>query len=104
MGILRITALAAVAFALAACAAQSLQYDDDFTPAPEEVQQDWQLTKQRCGTCHEVERVFLNMELYNDRGDLQLLVEDMADRAGSGISSNDIPRIVNALEWYRNQP
>lgn len=104
MGILRITALAAFSFAIAACATQSLQYDDDFAPAPDDVRQDWELTKHRCNSCHKVDRAFLNMELYSDRGDLQLLVEDMADRKGSGIGNDDVPRIVNALDWYREQP
>jgi len=104
MGVLKPLTLAALVLCAGACATRSLRYDEDFAAAPADVQQDWQLTKDRCNSCHKVDRAFLNMELYGDRGDVQLLVEDMASLEGSGISQEDMPRIVNALDWYRQQP
>jgi hypothetical protein len=102
MGILKY-ALPALALAVLTACAQASRYDLDFNEAPDDVRRDWNLTKQRCSGCHKVDRAFLNMALFSDRGDVEGLVEDMAARRGSGISDDDVPRIVNALDWHRTR-
>jgi len=102
MGVLRTLPLALIGL-LAACAAQTTRWDKDFEPAPQQVQADWQLARQRCSSCHELDRIFLNLHLFEDRGDVQLLVEDMAAERGSGIRKSEIEPITNALEWHRTR-
>lgn len=87
---------------LAGCKASS-NYDTDFEPAPEQVKADWPMTKQRCSQCHTLDRVFLQMELQKDKGDVEWMVEDMASRRGSKIKSDEVPRIVNVLDWHRTR-
>jgi hypothetical protein len=102
MGILKL-AMPCALMLLAACATQATRHDSDFDEAPEQVREDWQLTKQRCASCHELDRVFLNMHLFEDEWDIELMVEDMASRPGAGIGYDEVPRIVNALEWHRTR-
>lgn len=85
---------------LSACTTYT-RWDKDFEQAPEPVRTDWTLTKQRCGGCHSMEKVFLQMKVFKDRGDIELAVEDMAHKRGSGIRQHEIATITDTLEWYR---
>lgn len=100
MGVLKF--LLPLCLLLAACAASS-NYDPDFEPAPDEIKADWPLVKERCSQCHTLDRVFLQMELQGDKDDVEWMVEDMASRRGSNIKSNEVPRIVEVLDWHRTR-
>ncbi len=87
---------------LAACATTT-RWDKDYAKAPEPVKTDWDLTKQRCTGCHSLERVFLQLNLAKDRGDVEWMVQDMAAHPGSGIRQSEIQPITDTLDWHRTQ-
>lgn len=99
---MRVLWLAVVAATLlaAGCATTS-RWDAEYEKAPEPVRTDWDLTKQRCSRCHSMERVFLQLEVDNDREDVLWTVEDMARKPGSGITRSEVATITDTLEWYR---
>jgi len=90
--------------ALASACASTARWDREYEQAPEPARSDWHLVKDRCTGCHSLNRVFTKMPTYKDRGDIEFTVEDMADRPSSGIPWKEVPRIVDALEWYRARP
>jgi hypothetical protein len=96
-------ALAALGLVVSACAMTS-RYDQDFVTAPEPIHSDWPLARDRCSNCHEIERVMTDLrikpERYPNLDYIELLVDDMARKRGSGISAAEIPRIADVLEWY----
>ena len=72
-----------------------------FADYPEEQRSAAALTQARCTRCHEFDRVFEAMSFAGDRADIEFLVEEMADRKGSGISQRDEKQIVDFLDYYR---
>jgi hypothetical protein len=104
MGRAKIVLLGMLAVAVVSCASVAAsRYDPEFEDAPPAVLEGWELTKVHCTQCHALDPVFLNMDLFRDRGDLQLLVADMAAEPGANIPPPDRERIVEALEWYRSR-
>lgn len=88
---------------ISACAANAKKYDPEFALSSETVQEDWQLTKDKCLPCHSMDRYFNHLELYSERRDIEELVRDMARKRGANISDDEQVRIVNALDWHRQQ-
>lgn len=88
---------------IAACAASAKKYDPEFAMAPEPVVEDWQLVKDKCLPCHGMDRYFNHLELYSERRDIEEVVRDMARKRGAKISDDEQVRIVNALDWHREQ-
>lgn len=87
---------------IAACAS-SKNYDPEFNAAPEEVQSDWPLTRERCSQCHSLDRVFEYVDASTSRDEVEMMVEDMAGRKKSEIQDDEIPRIVEVLDWRRQK-
>jgi hypothetical protein len=101
---MRIVWIALLAFVVTACASMAAsRYDPEFEEAPPNVLEGWELTKVHCTQCHALDPLFMNMDLFTSRGDLQLLVADMASEPGANIPPPDRERIVDALEWYRSR-
>ncbi|MBX3474498.1 MAG: photosystem P840 reaction-center cytochrome c-551 [Planctomycetes bacterium] len=97
----KLFAVLACACLLAAGCATTSRWDAEYEKAPEPVRTDWALTKQRCGRCHTLEKVFLQLQVDNDRQDVLWTVEDMARKPGSGITRSEVATITDTLEWYR---
>ncbi|MBE7491179.1 MAG: hypothetical protein HS108_05410 [Planctomycetes bacterium] len=89
--------------ALGAGCAATTRWDAEYERAPQAVRADWDLARRRCSRCHSLERVFLQLELDNDRDDVRWTVEDMARRPSSGIAPQEVEPITGALDWYRTR-
>ncbi|MDH5642302.1 MAG: hypothetical protein OEY28_13520 [Nitrospira sp.] len=105
MGILtrgRVVVLAALSLVVGSCAGFSAaEQERKISTFPDDVQADWPLVKERCSSCHSLDRVFVALETMSDRADVYDLVEEMADEGGSPIADDEIDPITDFLEYYR---
>ncbi|MCC7509893.1 MAG: hypothetical protein IT464_10995 [Planctomycetes bacterium] len=90
-------------FGFVAACATSKNYDPEFNAAPQDVQSDWPMTRERCSQCHSLERVFEYVDASTNRDEIEMMVEDMAGRKKSKIEDAEIPRIVQVLDWHRQK-
>ncbi|MBK8206857.1 MAG: hypothetical protein IPK87_08660 [Planctomycetes bacterium] len=90
-------------FGIIAACASSKNYDPEFNAAPQDVQSDWPLARERCSQCHSLDRVFEYVDASTSRDEIEMIVEDMAGRKKSEIQDDEIPRIVEVLDWRRQK-
>ncbi len=59
--------------------------------------------RERCSQCHSLDRAFAHIDASTSRDEIEMMVEDMAGRKKSKIQDDEIPRIVEVLEWRRQR-
>ena len=91
--------LAAIALALASCAASNGRSEGlDVATLPADVRADYAVFARRCSKCHSLSRP-LGSGITDDR-DWVMYVTRMRRQPASGISENDVTVILRFLHYY----
>jgi hypothetical protein len=72
------------------------------TDAPPEIQQDCDVTGERCTRCHDIDRVLAHA--VTEPASWERLIERMRRMNGSGISRAETPRILRCLAYHSFGP